>query len=57
VRETGLADIHLNNVPKELKTRWVKISQREGKTLTDWIIGRVENNLDAKLVQKVFHNP
>lgn len=57
MRETGLADIHLNNVPKELKTRWVKISQREGKTLTDWIIGRVENSLDAELARKVFYNP
>lgn len=35
-------------VSQERKARWVQLSRAEGKKLTDWIVERVERDLQPK---------
>ena len=35
-------------VSRERKALWVKLSRAEGKTLTDWIVERVERDLPPR---------
>ncbi len=42
-------------VSRERKALWVKLSRAEGKTLTDWIVERVERDLPPKNQQPKNH--
>lgn len=43
------AIIHLN-VPKETKTRWVRDSQQAGRSLTEWVIEKIDGTPRAPVI-------